>query len=361
MNGLQVFLKQRKRQLPVVQDLDFSIGFGERVGIVGESGCGKSITALALMGLLPSSMSMEGSIRLASSRDKFDELSRLQESQLCKIRGKRIGMVFQEPMSALNPVQPIGHQVSESLLLHSHVSRHEAFRQASRMLERVGLPESRFPHSLYPHQLSGGQMQRVMIAMAMAVRPRLLVADEITTALDANLKNEIFDLVFSLIKESKTAVLLISHDLHLIKSYCDRIAVMEKGCIVEINKTKNIFTNPRATYTKNIIKTLFIVNDKEVYTNPKSDKPVIVIQNISKTYNVFGNPIRALNKINLNILSREVLGIIGQSGSGKSTLVKILLQVLHQDEGVIKMIDDFLFFFFIASAIILDVQQYEIK
>ncbi|HCP34290.1 MAG TPA: ABC transporter ATP-binding protein, partial [Deltaproteobacteria bacterium] len=131
--------------MPVVQDLDFSIGFGERVGIVGESGCGKSITALALMGLLPSSMSMEGSIRLASSRDKFDELSRLQESQLCKIRGKRIGMVFQEPMSALNPVQPIGHQVSESLLLHSHVSRHEAFRQASRMLERVGLPESRFP------------------------------------------------------------------------------------------------------------------------------------------------------------------------------------------------------------------------
>ena len=256
MNGLQVFLKQRKRQLPVVQDLYFSIGFGERVGIVGESGCGKSITALALMGLLPSSMSMEGSIRLASSRDKFDELSRLQESQLCKIRGKRIGMVFQEPMSALNPVQPIGHQVSESLLLHSHVSRHEAFRQASRMLERVGLPESRFPHSLYPHQLSGGQRQRVVIAIAMACGPDLLIADEPTTALDVTIQAQILELLRELVEEENMSLILITHDLGVIAENSDRMLVMYAGRCVESGPTEEIFLKLRHPYTRGLFEAL---------------------------------------------------------------------------------------------------------
>ena len=256
MNGLQVFLKQRKRQLPVVQDLDFSIGFGERVGIVGESGCGKSITALALMGLLPSSMSMEGSIRLASSRDKFDELSRLQESQLCKIRGKRIGMVFQEPMSALNPVQPIGHQVSESLLLHSHVSRHEAFRQASRMLERVGLPESRFPHSLYPHQLSGGQRQRVVIAIAMACGPELLIADEPTTALDVTIQAQILRLLSELVEEENMSLILITHDLGVIAENTDRMLVMYAGRCVESGLTEDVFSKLKHPYTRGLFEAL---------------------------------------------------------------------------------------------------------
>ena len=256
VNGLQVFLKQSKRQLPVVQDLDFSIGFGERVGIVGESGCGKSITALALMGLLPSSMSMEGSIRLASSRDKFDELSRLQESQLCKIRGKRIGMVFQEPMSALNPVQPIGHQVSESLLLHSHVSRHEAFRQASRMLERVGLPESRFPHSLYPHQLSGGQRQRVVIAIAMACGPDLLIADEPTTALDVTIQAQILELLRELVEEENMSLILITHDLGVIAENSDRMLVMYAGRCVESGPTEEIFLKLRHPYTRGLFEAL---------------------------------------------------------------------------------------------------------
>jgi len=256
VNGLQVFLKQRKRQLPVVQDLDFSIGFGERVGIVGESGCGKSITALALMGLLPSSMSMEGSIRLASSRDKFDELSRLQESQLCKIRGKRIGMVFQEPMSALNPVQPIGHQVSESLLLHSHVSRHEAFRQASRMLERVGLPESRFPHSLYPHQLSGGQRQRVVIAIAMACGPDLLIADEPTTALDVTIQAQILRLLSELVEEENMSLILITHDLGVIAENTDRMLVMYAGRCVESGLTEDVFSKLKHPYTRGLFEAL---------------------------------------------------------------------------------------------------------
>ena len=256
MNGLQVFLKQRKRRLPVVQDLDFSIGFGERVGIVGESGCGKSITALALMGLLPSSMSMEGSIRLASSRDKFDELNRLQESQLCKIRGKRIGMVFQEPMSALNPVQPIGHQVSESLLLHSHVSRHEAYRQASRMLERVGLPESRFPHSLYPHQLSGGQRQRVVIAIAMACGPDLLIADEPTTSLDVTIQAQILELLREIVEEQNMSLILITHDLGVIAENSDRMLVMYAGRCVESGPTEEIFLKLRHPYTRGLFEAL---------------------------------------------------------------------------------------------------------
>ena len=161
-----------------MEDLNFSLGFGERLGIVGESGCGKSVTALALLNLLPSTMSMAGRIHLASRDGQTEDLNQLSEARLCEIRGKKIGMVFQEPMSALNPVQTIGHQVSESLLLHHSLSRHEADQKASRMLDRVGLPDSRFARKLYPHQLSGGQRQRVGIAFALASKPSLLIGSK---------------------------------------------------------------------------------------------------------------------------------------------------------------------------------------
>ena len=256
VNGLHVFLNQKKRSLPVVQDLRFHIDFGERLGIVGESGCGKSITALALMSLLPTSMSMEGKILLASSKGNYDELNQLTEPQLCRIRGRRIGMVFQEPMSALNPVMPIGHQVSESILLHQSLSRHEALKQASRMLERVGLPKFRFSRSLYPHQLSGGQRQRVVIAIAMASGPDLLIADEPTTALDVTIQAQILKLIRELVEEENMSLILITHDLGVIAENTDRMLVMYAGRSVESGPTEDVFSKLKHPYTRGLFEAL---------------------------------------------------------------------------------------------------------
>ena len=239
-----------------MEDLNFSLGFGERLGIVGESGCGKSVTALALLNLLPSTMSMAGRIHLASRDGQTEDLNQLSEARLCEIRGKKIGMVFQEPMSALNPVQTIGHQVSESLLLHHSLSRHEADQKASRMLDRVGLPDSRFARKLYPHQLSGGQRQRVVIAIAMACGPDLLVADEPTTALDVTIQAQILRLLSELVEEEKMSLILITHDLGVIAENTDRMLVMYAGRCVESGLTEDVFSKLKHPYTRGLFEAL---------------------------------------------------------------------------------------------------------
>lgn len=237
----------------IVEDVSLQIGAGEMLGLVGESGCGKSVTALSIMRLLPEPPMQyrSGTIRLG----EIDMLA-LSEKQLRAIRGEDVAMIFQEPMTSLNPVLSIGDQLREMILLHRKVSNQEASTRAAQLLDRVGIPSARTALDRYPHQLSGGQRQRVMIAMALACDPRLLIADEPTTALDVTVQAQILDLIDDLRRETGMAVLLITHDLGVVSQYCDRVAVMYGGRIVEQAAAAELFANPRHRYTEALLATI---------------------------------------------------------------------------------------------------------
>ncbi len=229
----------------IVSGLDLSLRRGERLGLVGESGSGKSMTALALMGLLPDGLRMAGSLRFDGA-----ELAAAPEAQWRRLRGRRMAMIFQEPMTALNPIKSIGAQVAEGRRLHFGESRAEAEARARALLDRVGLPAPRFDAGLYPHQLSGGQRQRVMIAIAIACGPELLVADEPTTALDVTVQAQILDLLDELAAETGMALLLISHDLGVVAEMTDRVAVLYAGRVVETGRTQTVFRARAHPYTR---------------------------------------------------------------------------------------------------------------
>jgi len=233
----------------ILHDVTLSVDAGEIVAVTGESGSGKSMTALAAMQLLPKGTLARGHIMLGDQ-----DLLTLPEPELCAIRGNDIGMVFQEPMTALNPVQTIGHQVAETIRIHDKtVSRQAAAKRAAETLERVGLPNDRFPLTRYPHELSGGQRQRVVIAMAIALRPRLLIADEPTTALDVTTQAQILDLLKSLARDDGMGLLMITHDLAVVADMADRIMVMRKGEIVEQGQTERILSTPQHPYTQRLL------------------------------------------------------------------------------------------------------------
>ncbi len=229
----------------ILHGLDLSLGAGERVGVVGESGCGKSLTALSLIGLQPAPARLSGSIRLGG-----DELLGQDEAAWCRVRGRRIAMVFQEPMTALNPVMAIGAQIAEGAIRQLGLSRAEADVRVRKLMARVQLPPDEFPPTLYPHQLSGGQRQRVMIAMALACDPEVLIADEPTTALDVTVQAEILRLLDGLVAERGMALLLITHDLGVAAAMTDRIAVMYAGRIVETGPTDAVFARMAHPYTR---------------------------------------------------------------------------------------------------------------
>ena len=247
VDDLTVTLETVRGPGRAVRNLSFELAKGSTLGIVGESGCGKSMTALAIMGLLPDNASTEGRI-VFDDRD----LLALSEDELCEIRGNRIAMVFQEPMTSLNPVHPIGRQVSEALLLHRSMNRSSAKQEAIALLDRVGIPQpaQRFDH--YPHQLSGGQRQRVMIAMALSCGPDLLVADEPTTALDVTIQKQILDLLKGLIDDLGMGLVLISHDLGVIAESVDEIIVMYGGAAVERGTPAEIFHEISHPYTQGL-------------------------------------------------------------------------------------------------------------
>jgi peptide/nickel transport system ATP-binding protein len=217
----------------VLHDIDLTLEPGRILGVVGESGSGKSMTALSVMQLLPHGSQWSGSIRVAGT-----DLAGLDEPALCRMRGRDVGMIFQEPMTALNPVRTIGDQVAETVRIHTGASRREAFSIAREMLDRVGLPEDRFPLDRFPHDLSGGQRQRVVIAQAIALRPRLLIADEPTTALDVTTQAQILDLLKQLVREEDMGLMLITHDLAVVAGLADSIAIMKDGAVVEAGPTR---------------------------------------------------------------------------------------------------------------------------
>ncbi|ELT48007.1 oligopeptide/dipeptide ABC transporter ATPase [Brucella intermedia M86] len=247
MDNMSVELPIGLKLADIVSDITLTLNRGERLGVVGESGSGKSITALAAMGLLPDRMRVRGTLRFDG-----EDLAAMPEAELCKMRGRRMAMIFQEPMTALNPVKTIGAQIAEGRRLHMGESRADAEREARRLLDRVGLPAPRFNLDLYPHQLSGGQRQRVMIAMAIACEPDLLIADEPTTALDVTVQAQILDLMDELIDETGTALMLITHDLGVVSEMTDRIAVMYAGRIVETGRTEAVFNRMAHPYARGL-------------------------------------------------------------------------------------------------------------
>ncbi|WP_413571568.1 ABC transporter ATP-binding protein [Brucella sp. H1_1004] len=247
MDDMSVELPFGTRTADIVSGITLTLNRGERLGVVGESGSGKSITALAAMGLLPDRMRVRGTLRFDGQ-----DLANKPEAELCKMRGRRMAMIFQEPMTALNPVKTIGAQIAEGRRLHLGESRADAERKARELLHRVGLPAPRFNLDLYPHQLSGGQRQRVMIAMAIACEPDLLIADEPTTALDVTVQAQILDLMDELIDETGTALMLITHDLGVVSEMTDRIAVMYAGRIVETGRTEAVFNRMAHPYARGL-------------------------------------------------------------------------------------------------------------
>ena len=250
VNDLRVTLNTSRGALEALRGVSFALDRGQTLGLIGESGCGKSITALALMGLLPDGATVSGSIRFGGQ-----ELTTLDEAALCGLRGNRIGMIFQEPMTALNPLHTVGHQIAEPLRLHKQLSRSAARAEALRLLERVQLPQARERLDAYPHQLSGGQRQRVVIAIALACGPDLLIADEPTTALDVTIQREVLELIQELVREEGEqgmALLLISHDLGVMADTVQRMLVMYGGTVVESGPTRAVFERLAHPYTRGL-------------------------------------------------------------------------------------------------------------
>ncbi|MBO6789824.1 MAG: ABC transporter ATP-binding protein [Dinoroseobacter sp.] len=308
----------------ILHDVSFSIAPGEVFGLVGESGSGKSMTALAMMGLLPSGGIATGQISLEG-----EDLLHLSETQMCDLRGRQLGMIFQEPMTALNPVQTIGDQVAETLIVHGVAQRSEAKEIARERLNRVGLTEDRFPLSRYPHELSGGQRQRVCIALAIALRPKILIADEPTTALDVTTQAGILELLLELVRDEGMALMLITHDLAVTAQIADRVAVMEKGRIVEQNTTRTLFETRKHAYTR----ALFAASTHQPSREARvEDTPLLSVTKAVRDYRlprrtVFGKTplFRAVNEVSFDIRRGESLGLVGESGCGKSTLTRAIL------------------------------------
>lgn len=247
VNNLRISLQTHRGLAIAVREVSFSLERGKSLGLIGESGSGKSIMALSLLGLLPEQAQVSGSIRFDGQ-----ELASADEKTWCNLRGNRIGMVFQEPMTALNPVHTIGHQVAEPLRLHEGLSVRQARKEALALLNRVGIPDPVKRIDAYPHQFSGGQRQRITIAMALACGPDLLIADEPTTALDVTVQRQILELIQDLVTERNMALLLISHDLGLIAQNVEHMLVMYGGSIVESGPTKGVFSRMAHPYTQGL-------------------------------------------------------------------------------------------------------------
>lgn len=312
----------------ILRDIDLSVASGEVLGIVGESGSGKSMTAYSIMRLLPDGATMTGSIHLA---DK--ELTEITEDEMCAVRGRDIGMVFQEPMTALNPLQTIGKQVAETVRIHTDANRAEVQRITRDTLTKVELPPDEFPLSRYPHELSGGQRQRVVIAMAIALKPKLLIADEPTTALDVTTQAQLLKLLRRLVDEDGMGLILISHDLAVVANTADRITVMRNGLVLDSGNTEQIFTDNRHPYTTELLEASTHVpplhDESGVDSHPV---PLLAVQGLVREYklprkNAFAklSYFRAVNDVSFVINHGENVGLVGESGCGKSTLTRAIL------------------------------------
>jgi microcin C transport system ATP-binding protein len=307
----------------VVDRVSFTIAPGEKFALVGESGSGKTVSSLAVLQLNQDAR-YEGSILL----DGQDVLKK-NERQMQQVRGNDVAMIFQEPMTALNPLFTIGNQIAEVLMLHEGLNARDAATRAVALLEKTGIPEPARRALSYPHELSGGQRQRAMIAMALACKPKLLIADEPTTALDVTIQVQILALLNQLQREENMAVLIISHDLNLVRHFADRVGVMEKGKLVESASVSELFANPQQPYTRKLLQSRPQRNADDV----SAQAPVVLqAEKVRCTYHIkqgwfAKRAFHAVDGIDLQLRRGETIGIVGESGSGKSTLGMALLRL----------------------------------
>lgn len=325
----------------LVDDVTFSLERGGRTGLIGESGSGKTLTALSIMGLLPESLTVSGRIVL----DGEDLIGRSDKS-LTLLRGNAMSMIFQEPMTAMNAVMRVGRQIAEPLRIHRDLSASEASRHAVNLLAAVGIDEPERRARAYPHELSGGQRQRAMIGMALACQPALVIADEPTTALDVTVQAQVLDLLRARLHTSDAALLLITHDLPVVAGITDDVLVIEDGRIIDRGPTRQLFDHPRHPSTTRLVAAVPPMSRSGIVPEKappaQSDDVIISARGISRSYTLrkmhFGEPapvIRAVDNVDLDVVRGETFGIVGESGSGKTTLARLLIGLNRPDSGSI--------------------------
>ena len=322
--------------LPILKGISLAINPGEIVGLVGESGSGKSMTALSVMKLLPHGMTATGRVNL----NGVDILA-APETAMNRLRGAEIAMVFQEPMTALNPLKTIGEQVAEGIRWHTGANRPDAEAHARAILDRVGLPESRFPLNRYPHELSGGQRQRVVIAMACAMKPKLLIADEPTTALDVVIQAQILDLLRELVEEQQMGLLLISHDLAVVAQLADRITIVRHGEVMDSGPATEILREQRHPYTRQLAEaSMHVPARAKVPEIAPEAEPLLEVKNVSRHYplrrtSLFGprRSFAAVQDVSFSMHQKQSVTLVGRSGCGKSTLARMILALDRPTAG----------------------------
>lgn len=346
IKNLSISFKQDKEQFEAVKNISFDLQKGKITALTGESGSGKSLTALSFMQLLPQNAVVSGELLFGT--DHPQNLLSLSFTEMKALRGNKISMIFQEPMTSLNPVKTCGAQVMESLIIHKKISKQAAKRITLELFEKVELPEPVLMLKKYPHQISGGQKQRVMIAMAMSCDPVLLIADEPTTALDVRVQKNILDLLKKLQEENELTMLLITHDLAVVADYADELIVMNKGVIVEKGETSVVLSSPKEDYTKLLlnarVKPKALIVDRWPLSDELLKEPEVVLEvkNLSvdfpKRRNIFGKTTevyKAVNDVSFCVNKNETLGLVGESGCGKTTLGRSVLQLIRPTAGEI--------------------------
>ena len=362
INNLTISHTKKSELKHLLKNISFSINKNEIVALIGESGSGKSLTSLSILGLLDKrKFSSSGKIRF-----KKQNILNLQEEEMTRIRGSEISMIFQEPMTALNPTMKIGKQILELFGANSEISKDKFIKRINKLIKKVKLDSIKNLFDKYPHEISGGQKQRIMIVMALARSPKLLIADEPTTALDVTTQKEIIEILKSLQKSEDLSILFICHDLKLVSKFSEKIIIIRNGSVIEKGNNKQIFRNPKNEYTKALLS--LIINDKKrliklptiesLLKNFKeksesikkreerfkiiySNKPILEIKNLTKYYsnskNIFvkNKDFKALDNVNINLYKGETLGVIGESGSGKTSLSNVILKVQDFENGEI--------------------------
>ncbi len=366
VKGLHVnFVDRHFGSISAVKDISFELGRGQSLAIVGESGSGKSVTSLAIMGLLPPNAEVKASQLSLCGQD----LRTLSNHELQKLRGHKMAMIFQEPMSSLNPLVPVGEQIVEVLRLHLPLRQKAAREKTLHLIDQVGLPTPNLYYRRYPHELSGGQQQRIMIAMAIACEPELLIADEPTTALDVTIQRQVIDLILKLQESYRMSLLFITHDLALVADVADEVAVMYRGEMLEKRPTAQLFDHPGHAYTRGLLacrppldkrpRRLLTVADfmkqaaseaehvpaivqpPQLEPSPSSPEIILELKNLSKIYSqkasIFSAPtfFKAVDTVNLKVRRGMRLGIVGESGCGKTTLARSIIQLVKPSSGKI--------------------------